>query len=228
MPRIAILGAYRVLPVSIDYTPKAGCPVRSVVVSRSEHVLGTTKIKPIILRDEGFWPTDKYEEAVAAIAGAGYGAWSTPANAWDRVDGGVGIKKVLWESLKTGTWKDTEMVACMIARIARGDNQADYFVSAAPNMLHKPLAVGYASHTKGDNKGTQIHAEMSMAEQLNAVIEKICSIQETPTGIGSMQRRGPAREALTVEADLFIEKGEMCDGCQGTWSARIGDGKFRI
>jgi hypothetical protein len=105
------------------------------------------------------------------------------------------------------------------------------------------IAGTWNSHGGGDNNGTQVHAEMVLAGQLLAFHSAMTTVRSQPIepslaavvakpGLQTMVTppqpavRGrnappplPAEEVMTIDVDLFIEKGSLCPGCFGTWQA---------
>jgi hypothetical protein len=205
---IGILGEGRNF-TTLNYTPKEGCTARTINLVRSDTALGQSKAKPLLLCDLGYWGQDTYELMVATVASALTRDWTSPYVAGNKRKGGQGITGKTWGDYRGDDYKDTVMIGIMLAKLTYGDAvgttrpPTDYIVSAAPNVLFKS---GYKNHpVRGDNDGTQIHFETSMAAQVKALI----------LGLGNT--RGFLASKLKCDTDLFIEKGSMCDACLGTW-----------
>ena len=205
---IGILGAQRNIPNNLSYTPKDGCGARTFALSRAGTALNQSKVKPLILCDTDFWPDANYPEIIEAIAESISRDWTSPQQAGTKLTGSQGIAAEAWTALRGRKYRNTEMIGIMLAKLAHG-TATDYVVSAAPNILYKSSNKTYLDHTAGDNPGTQIHSEMSMGAQLAALITALKGC------------RGFVATGLSIDADLFIEKGSMCDGCLGTWTRLI-------
>jgi hypothetical protein len=181
--------------------------------------MGSSKVKPIVMRDTGFWTGD-YSAIISAVAATGSRNWTTPQTGGDKVTSGVlGITSEDWTDIRGPKYRNTEMIGAMVAKLSYGE-ATDYIVSAAPNLLYASNTSEYKDHTAGDNKGTQIHSEMIMGEQLTALVKAMQATPETPLGAGRA-RPGLSHGTLTIDADMFIEKGSMCDACRGTWNKLI-------
>lgn len=211
---IGILREVRNIRTTLSYVPKEGCTARSYNLVRSDTALGQSKAKPLLMCDLDFWAQDVFEQMVQTVANAVTRDWTTPQNAGNRRQGGQGITSQVWDGYRGNKYRNTVMIGIMLAKLQYGIAQGntlppiDFVLSAGPNILFKD---GYKDHpVQGDNKGTQIHFEMSMAAQLGALIE---ALRGTPRfNVGQ----------LTGDVDLFIEKGSMCDGCIGTWDTFKG------
>jgi len=217
---IGILRATRNLPDQISYIPKAGCSARQITIVRSTTVLGESNVKPIVMRDPDLW--NDYSSVIAAVVSAKSRDWTSPQTAGTRVtNGALKISNESWSDIRGRKYQNTEMVGAMVAKLSYAD-ATDYVVTAAPNMLFASNTSSYKDHTAGDNKGTQIHAEMTMGAQLMALVTAMRDAPETAQG-AARPRPGLSAGALLIDADMFIEKGSMCDGCLGTWNRLIRD-----
>jgi len=210
---IGILGEVRNIQNVLSYIPKEDCGARSFTLVRSNKVLGQSKVKPLLMCDLNFWAQDIYELMVQSIANAVTRDWTSPQQAGTKVKGGQGINSDDWTTYRGDDYKNTVMIGMMIAKLTYGvavgktNAPTDYLVSAAPNVLYNSKKKSYLDHIpKGDNDGTQIHSEMSMAAQLKALF----------VALGNS--RNFVVTDLKCDADIFIEKGSMCDGCLGTWT----------
>lgn len=179
---IRILGASREVPAQINYLPKAGCSQRQFVVSRADSAFGKTTLRPLILCDTGFWNQTTYPDVIEAIADSGMRVWnSTDDGARKSPGGAAGIAGGTWTELRrvAAGFSGTVMIGLMMA-VIRYKGFMDIVVTAAPNMLFKSTTRQYLTHTAGDNEGTQIHAEMVMAAQLEAFHSAITTSRQTP------------------------------------------------
>lgn len=75
----------------------------------------------------------------------------------------------------------------------------------ATGLLYNSQAKTYGNHTASDNKGTQIHFEMVVGQQLVVLINRLI-------------QAGFQKNTLRFDVDLLIEKSSMCEGCRGTWN----------
>jgi hypothetical protein len=148
--------------------------------------------------------------------------------------GAAGINNTQWGIIRGVDYRNAEMIGAMMARItytANGSSVTDFVVSAAPNILYKTSTASYSTHSSGPqgNDGTQVHSEMVMAAQLEALLT---AVQATPEPIPGSTRTRPALSGgqLNIDVDLFIEKGTMCAGCTGTWDTFFDTyaGQYRI
>ena len=215
---IGILREVRNIGPNLTYTPKEGCGARTITLSRAgaDNALGQSQMRPLVMCDTDFWPDATYPEIIEAIAESVARDWTTPQQAGTKKTGSQGIKPTVWSDLRGRKYRNTEMIGMMLTKLTYGTATGagapptDCIVSAAPNVLYNSTTKKYLDHTAGDNPGTQIHAEMSMGAQLKALIEALKGC------------RGFLATKLKIDADLFIEKGSMCDGCRGTWTTLIG------
>lgn len=211
---IGILGERRNVGPQISYVPVKGGATRTYTLFRATTVLGQSKVKPLVMCDTDFWANAAYAQIIQAIADSVSRDWTTPQQAGTRKSG-AGINVDDWDTLRGKKYQNTEMLGAMVAKLTYGTDAGqvhaptDYVVSAAPNMLYSSKKGAYLDHTKGDNAGGQIHAEMSMGAQLCALVDALKGT------------RGFLASKLKIDADLFIEKTSMCDGCLGTWNKII-------
>ena len=212
---IGILGQDRNIGPNLNYTPAEGCTARSITLSRAgaDDALGQSKVKPLLMVDPDFWADATYPQIIQAIADSVSRDWTTSSRqTGTKKTGSVGIKRQVWRDLRGQKYAATEMIGAMLAKLLWRRNKtvhADYVVSAAPNMVFNTRTQRYLDHTAGDNPGGQVHSEITMGAQLKALVDALRGCYGFTAG------------TLTIDADLFIEKGSMCDACRGTWNTLI-------
>lgn len=213
---IGILRSTYTFDGPITYTPVAGATLRNLNISRGQTTLGD-KIKPLVLCDPGFFSSDSFSAIITAMGNTGMRDWSNPQTPKQAAK--ATITKRQWTEFRGREYANTEMIGSMLVRMVYhwGDFDAvDFVVSAAPNMLWGKGK--YSDHTKGDNKsGGQVHSEIFMCAQLDALLSAMRAAQENPVNTET-RRQGLSGGALEIDAQMYIEKGSLCDGCRGTWN----------
>lgn len=203
----------------ITYTPIAGATPRNLTITRSQTTIGA-KIKPLVLCDTGFFSADSYAGIIDAMSSTGMRNWDDPQT--PKQPAKATITKRQWTDFRGREYANTEMIGSMLVKIVyrSGDFEpVDFIVSAAPNMLFGKGK--YADHTAGDNKaGGQIHSEIFMCAQLSALLSAMKAARETPVHTQT-RRAGLSAGPVEIDAQMYIEKGSLCDGCRGTWNQLV-------